>query len=197
MGDFNYRSDVDGVSELLAKIEGMRKSAQTKIVKPMVKAGVKVVLAAAKAKLAGYGFKSSSPLLKALGDKIGVGKDGTVFGIVGPRRGYKVVRGADGQRVKMLNALGNRYAKKGIDDPVRYAHLVEKGTAPHALGKGSTLPREGRKGELTAGSQSGNMHPGSKAQPFLRPAIDEHKDEVKSAMAAVAAVELEKLAKGS
>ena len=41
-------------------------------------------------------------------------------------------------------------------DPVKYAHLAEAGTAPH-----------------------GN-HPGARAQPFLRPAIDENKERVVS-----------------
>lgn len=79
--------------------------------------------------------------------------------------------------------------------PRRYAHLVEFGTLPHAIGEGSKLLREyektykrawrvngtlRRKGETyinsTGGKQSGPMHPGSKAQPFMRPAFDEQSE---------------------
>lgn len=48
---------------------------------------------------------------------------------------------------------------------VFYAHMVEYGTAPHAVGSGSNI---------SSNKQSGRMHPGAIAQPFMRPAIDEN-----------------------
>jgi HK97 gp10 family phage protein len=87
-----------------------------------------------------------------------------------------------GQRVKtyrrnktvtsIVGARSKRYATdKGNRNPAYYAHLVEMGTAPHRTGRKKSFYRRGA-----------GMHPGSKAQPFMRPAWDA------AAPAAVAAV---------
>jgi len=51
-----------------------------------------------------------------------------------------------------------------------YGHMQEFGVQPHAIGKGSTLRSKGRR-------QTGRMHPGHAAHPFMRPAIDQCEDE--------------------
>lgn len=76
--------------------------------------------------------------------------------IVGPRKGFKKL-------VKVLDQFGN--LKEQYRDPVNYAHLVEFGTAAHALGSGSDSRKQ---------VASGAQHPGSDAKPFLRPAFDEN-----------------------
>lgn len=48
-----------------------------------------------------------------------------------------------------------------------YARFVEYGTAPHKLGKGSN--RVNSRGRVI-NKGGGNLHPGSKAQPFIRKA---------------------------
>lgn len=48
------------------------------------------------------------------------------------------------------------------NEAVRYAHLVEFGTAPHSLAKGASRKR----GRL---QDQGVMHPGATAQPFFWP----------------------------
>ena len=67
----------------------------------------------------------------------------------------------------------NRAGKSGRDAR-KYAHLVELGTSPHAVGKGSKLKTRSKsdKAEL---KQVGLRHPGAKAQPFMRPAFDTQK----------------------
>jgi HK97 gp10 family phage protein len=54
------------------------------------------------------------------------------------------------------------------------AHLVEFGTRPHSLRKGARLRRR----SATADGGDGGGHPGARAQPFLRPALRENKDEI-------------------
>lgn len=55
-----------------------------------------------------------------------------------------------------------------------YAKFVEFGTAPHAVGKGSDLTRaSGRPGK-----QTGGLHPGARAKPFLFPALEAQHDAV-------------------
>lgn len=73
----------------------------------------------------------------------------------------------------------------------RYAHLVEYGTAPHAIGKGSRTKKRGRR-EV---SQVGGLHPGAKARPFMRPTLDTKHDEAIAAIAAEAKSELKVQAK--
>jgi HK97 gp10 family phage protein len=88
-------------------------------------------------------------------------RSGTAVAVIGPRVEYK----ASGKGGKM-------FAVKGKVIPANYAHLVEYGTRPHAIGKGSQLERTTAS---TKGRQTGLMHPGAKAQPFLRPAFDSNK----------------------
>ena len=55
--------------------------------------------------------------------------------------------------------------------PSNYAHLVELGVRPHAVGRGSRILRAGRS-PGTKLKQTGGQHPGSPARPFIRPAVD-------------------------
>ena len=54
---------------------------------------------------------------------------------------------------------------------MRIAHLVEFGTAPHSLARGSSR----RKG---IGQDRPPFHPGTPAEPFMRPAFEAKKDDV-------------------
>lgn len=58
------------------------------------------------------------------------------------------------------------------NEEVRYPHMVEYGTAPHAVDKGAnnhTLLGKARKA-----MKLGTMHPGTPAQPFFWPAFRMH-----------------------
>lgn len=64
--------------------------------------------------------------------------------------------------------------KRGVS-PRSYAHLVEFGTRPHSLGKGSMLDPFRRSAKVK--NQHGATHPGTAPQPFMRPAFDGKKFE--------------------
>lgn len=68
-----------------------------------------------------------------------------IYALVGPARGAKfnIVDAVTGRRIRV---------------PVKYAHLVEFGTAPHRQTQGE--------------------HPGASAKPFMRPAFDSAKGTV-------------------
>lgn len=66
---------------------------------------------------------------------------------------------------------GERAYRKGDIYPRNYAHLVEWGTKPHALGKGS------RRRYAIVGMQTGPWHPGSAPKPYLRPAFETKRAE--------------------
>jgi HK97 gp10 family phage protein len=72
----------------------------------------------------------------------------------------------------------------GPDKKAFYAHMVELGTAPHATGGGSSLRWKGK-------PQTGRMHPGARAKPFLRPAFDEKEEEATERFAQVMREEIE------
>lgn len=87
-------------------------------------------------------------LRKSLGIKVARRTDPAMV-LIGARTKYKVV--VDGQKVQ----------------PANYLHLVELGTAPHDIETTwrSRAPRTIR-------------HPGARAQPFLRPALNASRSEV-------------------
>jgi len=61
--------------------------------------------------------------------------------------------------------------------PMRIAHLVELGTAPHSLAKGASR-RYGIMQDVPP------FHPGTPPEPFFRPAYESTKDEVQESFAA-------------
>lgn len=70
--------------------------------------------------------------------------------------GYFAATYIDNKKIKNRNAR-------------RYAHLVEYGTAPHKVGKGSNNRKRGNQTVV----QVGGLHPGAKKQEFMRPAFDQ------------------------
>lgn len=78
-----------------------------------------------------------------------------------------------GGQVKAIVRAGNKEAF--------YAHMVEFGTAPHMLNKGVDNKSKvlNIAGNLVGGKV---MHPGAKAKPFLRPAVDENQSQIVKAV---------------
>lgn len=124
-----------------------------------VKAGAKLVQATAKARAPRR--KRSGALRQSLGIKAVKGS-----------RGKTLALAVIGARSKVVK----RYKGKTIK-PSKYAHLVEKGTKPHMVGK--------------------RRHPGAKAQPFLKPALDSNKVAAGRAMLDTLAAEIDKALKGA
>jgi HK97 gp10 family phage protein len=76
--------------------------------------------------------------------KYGRGKNKKIVGLVGPK----------------FSDVGTRPNGKKKLPPHKYAHLVERGAAPHRI------IRKTKTGEVSW------MHPGAKAKPFMKPALD-------------------------
>ncbi len=189
------RAELTGLKELTAKLQTLAKPGKiTPILRKAVKKGDKIVWDAAKANVRALSFKDSlGLLLKSLGEKTGVSRKGVVFGVVGPRTGYKAARGAKG--VKQQTAIGLKYEQAGRD-PTKYAHLIEGGVRPHATGRGSKLARLRKKGGMSQAVQGGRQHPGFAARPFLRPAYERNKARIEEVMAAEIGAGITKLAQG-
>lgn len=113
------------------------KRLQNKILKKAVNDGCKLIRKTARQKVA---VGETGLLKKSIGTKIVVKRStGRVIGIVGPRTGYKSKK-VKGQRkkVRTITKLGEEFKAAGVD-PVRYAHLVEKGTK-HSAAKAFLRP---------------------------------------------------------
>ncbi len=185
---------LDGLKELTAKLQSLAKPGKVNpILRKAVQRGDKIVWDAAKANVRALSFRDSlGLLLKSLGEKTGVSRKGVVFGVVGPRTGFKAVRGLRG--IKEQTALGLKFQTAGRD-PSNYAHLIEGGVKPHAVGRGSKLDRFTKKG-VRKGTQSGRMHPGFKGRPFMKPAYTQNKARIEEEMAAIIGDGITKLAQG-
>jgi HK97 gp10 family phage protein len=147
--------DVAGLDALKRRLEALPRAVRNRVVRKAVNAGSTIVLQAARRKVP----VRSRVLKKSLGRKNKTLKTGYVS-IIGPRRGHRT-----------QTASGRPY------DPVFTAHLVEGGTKPHQI----TIRQ--RKGKTLARPQV-IRHPGSAAQPFMKPALDDNRAAVRNAIAA-------------
>lgn len=101
-------------------------------------------------------------------------RTGTVWVAMGPRHGFRGV-------VAERDVETGRIVRYRLEDPTKIAHLVEFGTRPHSITRGARLGRrDARPGSKAAlGVQKGPvLHPGTRPQPFLRPAHDSTKEAV-------------------
>ncbi|MCC6426280.1 MAG: HK97 gp10 family phage protein [Phycisphaerales bacterium] len=91
-----------------------------------------------------------------------------------------MVKGPHGTKARFQEATWSIVARNagrgglevGKVDPRHYAHLVEFGTRPHAVGKDSELATRVNSSRKGSGVQLGKQHPGARAKPFMRPAFD-------------------------
>ena len=105
------------------------------------------------------GYQRTDSLKKAIkSESRGVFKDGS--GKPVEHRAVVII-----DKVKRKRNMASRY----------YAHFVEYGTRPHAVGKGSILEVFAR--SKAKKKQTGGTHPGTAPQPFMRPAFETKKLE--------------------
>ena len=149
-----------------------------------VRAAARPVIVQARANLAALQLKDSTGLLsRSIGVKVkkyknrgrypaqtysaeearAIAASGITVAIVGARRSFVQV---------VQRKL--RYGKYEKAVPANYAHLIEKGVQPHAIGKGSSIRSRRSKG---------NVHPGFPARPWLEPAIASKREECQRIMA--------------
>ena len=164
--------EIIGAEAAFGNLAELKKSARNKILRKAVTQATRLVLAGVK----GYAKKirDSGLLYRSLGSKVKTYSNGTVVGIVGPRKGFgQVVVSKTGKREKR--------------DPIFYAHLVERGTQAHQLGKGANIRSSRRSIGLS------HLHPGAKAQPFMRPGWDQSEAPARKRIAEVVLAEIEGL----
>jgi HK97 gp10 family phage protein len=161
------RAWLSGVPKLVRKLAELDKKVCKKALRDGVNEATKPILKDARARVP----VDTKLLKKALGRKVVSYRVGlSVVGIVGVRKHMEGKKGQRKRGSKWRVKVGTDSAGKPVYmDPIKYAHLVEFGTRPHAIAKGDRLARKGRKGKKV---QLGGRHPGTKPHPFLRPAMD-------------------------
>ncbi len=184
---FKVITKIQGLDALLAKLDALKGSKKTAILRKATAKGAKTVLEAAKANLRGLGLtRKNSLLLQSLGSKVVVGKKGGVYAVVGPRTGFKRTRAG-----RVQTKLGGKFSQAGVS-PVRYAHLVEKGRRGVVPVNRKMLSWLADDGTIVWARSARPVAP----RPFLNPALERNKDRVTAAMAEEMATGLSKLAKG-
>lgn len=149
--------DTLGLKALDRQLKALPDAVLMKVVRPAVSKAMTPVLTDARRRATE--IKDTGLLAKSLGRKTKTyRKSMIVVHLIGPRSGFKreVVRHSTLPNGKVIT-------KREMADPAHYAHLVELGTAPHGLG-----------------GLTGGQHPGTKAQPFMRPAFDANENTVLS-----------------
>jgi hypothetical protein len=117
--------------------------------------------------------KRSGLLRKAISSVVKLYPSGVAFGLVGPDR----------------SLTGMYEGRKAW--PQKYVHLLEYGTRPHRIGKGSTLSRADKPNRKEV--QQGYKHPGAKAFKPLARAAASSQSQAALAYAQAVRTELAKL----
>jgi len=151
---FHVKHKFDGLKELLATTRGLKSNISKRILKKATTKASQSVRDAAKSNLASS--KRTGTLRKSMSFKVKVYKNGTVIGIIGPRKGSKQV--INGRNI----------------DPTHYAHLVELGRKP-VVAKSAKMLSDGT---IIYGRRVAR----AEAKPFLRMALEDNKSKVVAIM---------------
>jgi len=163
------RDFVFGDEELIKEFERLEKKTGKRILKKGMAKAVRPVIQTARAKVRPI----SKTVAKALGIKRKSYQRGAIeIAAVGVRTDAKVT----GVKTVINPVTGKTSIRKHV--PYHTAHLIEGGTAPHV----THLP--GRKVQV--------QHPGSPAQPFMEPALEQNETKAISTYAQVVREELRK-----
>jgi HK97 gp10 family phage protein len=167
---FGLRGKLEGLGDVFAALDGLGRTIRNKILRASLVAATTPMLKAAQQRVR----KSSGLLRKSLGRKVKTyRRNGTVAVMIGPRRGHgkpvilkeeEIFRQFGGRTIKIRNPRVR--AMRITRNPVRYAHLIEKGTKTRA------------------------------ARPFLAPAFSSTKAQAENIFRARVASELLKFASG-
>ncbi len=161
---FAYKAELGGLEDLKKQLDALKQGVRNKILRPAMAKATRLVLKEAKSQLKAVlrGSEGTGLLLKSLGSKVGMNRKGVVYGVVGPRTGFKKTR-----QGKVQTKLGAKFAAANVD-PVRYAHLVEKGRRGLVPVKKKIMNYLGPGGAIVWARSVRPVAP----RPFLKPALD-------------------------
>lgn len=170
MAGFRVACKIDGLKDMIDKVNALDKKMRNKILRKAVNAAGKIVLKAARAGFRKGWNVDTGWLKKSMGSRVKVyRRSGVVVAIVGARRKMRKDRKT---KSRVLSTFGRRLSASGLKNvPTSYAHLVEFGTKgrvnKHGANRGTVVPRA-----------------------FLRPALIRSKGAVRERMRAIITAEL-------
>lgn len=83
------------------------------------------------------------------------------------------------------------FKKPTVADPFYYAHLVELGTKPHSV------PRRFTRGRVRSNKPATQPHPGTRARPFIKPAVENNAAAMQAEFERRMEAELQKIWNGA
>ena len=132
----------------------------------------------ANAKIAVAMKYAMAPLFDAVKIKAPIKRKGETLGLLKKSIGIKVkTMGRRGQK-KVVGMVGPKLRNKLMTaagrtvKPYLYAHLVERGTAPHSLKARNSTKLKNFVGPVKSRKTINKLHPGAVAKPFMKPALD-------------------------
>jgi HK97 gp10 family phage protein len=162
--------DIQGDKALRRAFKQLAASAQRRIARSAVRKALSPINKAAKQNA--KAIKDTGLLAKSIGAKMipasRARNKSLVVGFVGPRPGFRTVVG------RFVGSVGVRNKPK---NPVKYAHLVEFGTAPHTI-----IAKRAKALAVGSGFRRRVNHPGTSPRPFMRPAFDSQVGNAKRKM---------------
>lgn len=167
--------------ELKSKFEQLGRRLSTNVIRRGMLAGAGVMRDEARRKV----VERTGALKKAIiseTDRKGSSREVLITKVKISPMAFKITPKGKLRRVsRKIQKERGRKVVKGEVYPRAYAHLVEGGTKPHFVGKGSKTAKGGH----------GNMHPGTPPRPFLRPAVDTKGSEAIEVARKIIGVEIE------
>lgn len=153
---FHY--ELDGVQRVQRLLKEVGPRVHANAERQALRKAARFIVLVVRAKLRQYTFKGQGALIKSIGVKVVVRpKQFQTMVLIGPRKNYRLNR----------------------ERPVKYAHLVEFGTAPHVIEARKVEVLFARRfGKWSGGYRLGRkiLHPGQPARPFIRPAYETGKE---------------------
>lgn len=165
---FKISAKLDGMGAVMRRLAAIKQGARNRILRKALNAAARPMQQTAKE----LAPKESGLLRRSITVKVQTTGKGEVVALIGPKRGLKksvkvkkdrVYRQRGRLTLRIRNPLAQYLVM--VRDPVRYAHLVEKGTVSR------------------------------QAKPFLQPAFDRNKSQAESTIARIVGEEIEKLAR--
>mgnify|MGYP006935485075 CR=1 FL=1 len=188
-GGVSVHMDLTGDKKLIAALNSLGGTQLNKIVRAAETKAMRPMAKSAKANAP----VETGTLKKSIGVKTKTyRRSGTVVTVVGPRIGFE-------REVTVETPTGERIRE--VRNPSKYAHLVEFGTAAHAVKKGAinvirhNTEREREGLAIAQSATATEKHRGAQKKPFLRPAFDSNKGGAQAILHAELGRGVEKLAK--
>lgn len=189
---FDLKFQIDGVADLTKAMEGQFDIArQRRVLAVTMQNATMPAVAAAKSNLMANGSVRTGALLKSIASIVRTYKNGVFVAVVGARKGMFGATKKKGGGWKLRKTRGVTRSGEERIAPEKYIHLVELGHQSIQGGGALSQNREGPipKGFWNSANKDKTIRKGTATvtsfvppKPFLRPAFESTKEQIKAAI---------------